>query len=98
MALEAFSAQSEYYKSKVQQNHAQGSQGMAMLNGLLGMSGSASMDYFRGDVIHDRQKAFYRMLNGDTSSTGALRDGTGKEVSHPKSFIEELQAETERDG
>lgn len=29
------------------------------------------------------------------AATGALRDGTGKEVKHPKSFIEELQAETD---
>ena len=28
------------------------------------------------------------------ASRAALRDGTGKEVKHPKSFIEELQADT----
>ncbi|MBL4891438.1 MAG: hypothetical protein JKX91_06385 [Rhizobiaceae bacterium] len=34
-------------------------------------------------------------FNQGIAAGAALRDGTGKEVSHPKSFIEELQAETD---
>jgi hypothetical protein len=34
------------------------------------------------------------MMFRNSSAKGALRDGTGKVVSHPETFIEELQAET----
>lgn len=70
--------------------------GACGLLGQAGVSGIASgfgagQQAAMGAILAQRDMSW---LTRNSAATGALRDGTGKIVTHPETFIEELQAET----
>ena len=62
-------------------------------SGMFGQQNAAiEMDRIQRDAL--RGASIFNGTFINCTSTGALRDGTGKIVTHPETFIEELQAET----
>ena len=76
-------------------NHLREDQAGGLLGGAAGAFGGGLQSEM---AMAQRQAAMSSLsieqLLRNSAVKGALRDGTGKEVNHPETFIEELQAET----